>query len=917
MTRSGSSSLRLAVIAAVLWLAAGPRTGAQQPVSTGDGIARLLTRLETVLQSGDADQYLELLSVSADRARAREFADGFSKDVTRAVVRERGRGPLLGSLPGYGYELLVDVFTESGDRGRVMTWRLEVRRMGGIARGGDATRPAEEDLWGIVGQEVLSTLDGLHRLWLNPKKQYTAKDLVIEAEDFRLSLASGSVFVSETADGVTALVLIGQGQMSFTPAPAAERGQVRIFCGSETLQAGFEAAFVRLHPADGRVPPAALQERAVVQKEFRRAETLFRQEVVKSFNLDLSDLSRDTWSIQPPFGDFLAEVRTRKYDTLTYARSATAAEDVTLFDRRRGRNIAVYASKQKLSARGRFYNEDDLEDFDVLDYNVEASFSPARQWIEGTTRLKIKVRSYALTALTLRLAEALVVQSVVSDQFGRLLALRVRNQNSIVVNLPAIVTRDTSLTLVITYAGRLPPQTVDREALRQQSAQQRIQEDVVFVAPEPHFLYSNRSYWYAQSPVTDYATATLRLTVPAEYSCVASGELMPNSPVVVGVRGESATKIYVFEARQPARYLAMVISRFVRVGSDVLSLRSGPADVGNGGSFPGGRQPNGNPGPETLRLAIEANPRQQSRGRELSARTAEVLRLYSSLLGDSPYPSFTLAVVEHELPGGHSPAYFAALNQPSPNTALVWRNDPANFNTFPDFFLAHELAHQWWGQAIGWKNFHEQWLSEGFAQYFAALYAERSRGDEVFASVIKQLRRWSMNHSDQGPVYLGYRLGHIKGDSRIFRALVYNKGAAVLHMLRRLVGDDVFFRGLRRFYTSWRFQKAGTDDLRQVFEAEASRPLERFFERWIYESGLPRARFSYRVEGSEAVLRFEQLGEVYDFPVTVTLQYSDKPSADLVVAVTDRIVEKRVPLAGVLRGIEVNRDEAALAEFVK
>ena len=69
--------------------------------------------------------------------------------------------------------------------------------------------------------------------------------------------------------------------------------------------------------------------------------------------------------------------------------------------------------------------------------------------------------------------------------------------------------------------------------------------------------------------------------------------------------------------------------------------------------------------------------------------------------------------------------------------------------------------------------------------------------------------------TDQGPVYLGYRLGHIRGDSRVFRALVYNKGAAVLHMLRRLVGDDAFFRGLRRFYRDSRFRKAGTEDFRR------------------------------------------------------------------------------------------------------
>ena len=199
-------------------------------------------------------------------------------------------------------------------------------------------------------------------------------------------------------------------------------------------------------------------------------------------------------------------------------------------------------------------------------------------------------------------------------------------------------------------------------------------------------------------------------------------------------------------------------------------------------------------------------------------------------MADAPYDSFTLAVTESDLPGGHSPAYFAMLNQPLPQTPFVWTNDPVSFQSYPSFFIAHELAHQWWGQAIGWKNYHEQWLSEGFAQYFAALYAERERGPEQFAAVLRQMRRWAIDTSPQGPVYLGYRLGHIKADGRVFRALVYNKGAMVLHMLRRLMGDEAFFAGLRDFYATWRYNKAGTDDFR-VVDGEGRRPAAGAFLR--------------------------------------------------------------------------------------
>src|SRR4030095_2519675 len=236
----------------------------------------------------------------------------------------------------------------------------------------------------------------------------------------------------------------------------------------------------------------------------------------------------------------------------------------------------------------------------------------------------------------------------------------------------------------------------------------------------------------------------------------------------------------------------------------------------------------------TVVLNVEANRRQESRGREALGAGADIIRLYSGLTGDVPYDSITVAMVEDNVPGGHAPGYFAMLNNPPPVQQMNYRNDPASFQGFPEFFMAHELAHQWFGQAVGWKNYHEQWLSGGFAQYFGALYAQEKRGEGAFRDVLRQFRKWAIEDSDQGPVYLGYRLGHVKGESRVFRALVYNKGAAVLHMLRRLIGDEAFFRGLKNFYAENRFKKAGTDDLRQAMEASRGRDLGRFFARCVF-----------------------------------------------------------------------------------
>ena len=473
-----------------------------------------------------------------------------------------------------------------------------------------------------------------------------------------------------------------------------------------------------------------------------------------------------------------------------------------------------------------------------------------------------------------------------------------------VVNLPRIVSQDSDLTLVITYAGEVPNQELDSDTI---ALEPDAQEQAPTSEPrDPALLLSNRAYWYPQNPVPDYATASIRISVPPGYSCVASGHPVPPSDIVSLrdiLTGQEGGPVFAFRADQPLRYLALVVSRFARIGESKVAIEN-QSDPGSG--------------VDSITVSVVAQSSLRAQARSVPHETESILRFYSSLMGDAPYTAATIALLESDLPGGHSPGYFAVLNTPQSFATVNWRGDPASFENFPQFFLAHELAHQWWGQAIGWKNYHEQWISEGFAQYFAALYAQRARGDRVFIDMLRQFRRWSLSESDQGPIHLGSRLGHVKRDPRVFRALVYNKGAAVLHMLRRLLGDEVFFRGVRRFYMDRRYQKAGTEDFERAMEAESGRVLDRFFERWIYGSGIPRIRYGSQIGDKQVVMRFEQAGDqVFDIPVTVTLTYADGRTSNVVVPVSDSLVERAIPTEGVVRRVQINQDSAALAEFVE
>jgi hypothetical protein len=961
--------------------AAAPAPAQAQAQGDADReIAALLARLEGVWSRGDPTAYVPLLAATADRAASEQLAaQEFRRDVTRVVIRERDRAPLP-SQDGAGFGLIVEILIETGSRGNVGTWRLDI------------VRPESAGAaWGIKALNRLTGVQGLYRLALTTRRQFRITNLKVTAEDLTLTIPSGVAFTADADNGTTALVLLGHGEMAFQPKPLSEKVQIRLFSGGDELHAEFNTLFLRLNPGDAeaRLSPGGLQEEPVRPQDAERAQEVFTEEVSKSFGLDLSDLSRETWSLVPPFGDFLAEIRTGKYGTLTYARAANDAEDISLFDRRKRKNISAYGSSSRLATRGQFYSDSDQADYSVVHYDINTTFDPVREWIEGRTVLRLRVRSHIMGALTLRLADTLTVRSVSSPRFGRLLSLRVKGQNSVLVNLPDPLERDEELIVAVAYSGRVPTANADREVLTlaraaQDGPQDPEQRFEVLVPPEPRVLYTNRSYWYPQSPVNEYSTANLRLTVPEGFGIVATGALASGSPVRLQRAGEAAQLLSVFTAPQPARYFAAVVTKLpMKITDTVRPAPVLPTPDGSGSSsgpspsapaaptaptghplertLPltpqtapgqttlsptlqtqvlamtspvGGRPGNGGgslepsasepvmPRLEDLQLTVTANPRQTGRIRSFAEQTSSILSTYAGILDDIPYPTFTLALVDDPLPGGHSPAYFALLHQPLPTGNYSWRNDPVAFDRYPQFFLAHELAHQFWGDAVGGENYHEQWISEGFAQYFAVLYAERSRSKDAFEDVLRQLRRTAAAYDRYGPVWLGYRLGHLQNDSRIFRALVYNKGALVLHMLRRMLGDEAFFRGMRRFYRDSRFKKVGTDDVRRAFESESGRDLARFFEKWILESGIPRVAFSYTVVKADTAapilnVRFEQKGEIYDFPVTVRVRYPDGRTEDLIVPITERLVERALPLKDMPRDVEVNDDDAALIDVVR
>ena len=243
---------------------------------------------------------------------------------------------------------------------------------------------------------------------------------------------------------------------------------------------------------------------------------------------------------------------------------------------------------------------------------------------------------------------------------------------------------------MVTYGGRLQPQSLDREAI---AVQQDIQSEPLVLPPEPQYIYSNRSYWYPQATSTDYATARIMIHVPAEYDAVASGTPSRAAHEPQDAAGRTRGSNIVFERRVPLRYLACVISRFGGRQTAQLELplaqHDGRDAIGHGPFVPGTE--GAAQAPRDVQLSVEANPRQTNRIKAFADKTADILRFYTSLIGDVPYRQLH-GCADRSRPAGR--AQPGVLRHRSISRCrrrrIRWRNDPVEFRSYPTFFLAHE-----------------------------------------------------------------------------------------------------------------------------------------------------------------------------------------------------------------------------------
>ena len=292
------------------------------------------------------------------------------------------------------------------------------------------------------------------------------------------------------------------------------------------------------------------------------------------------------------------------------------------------------------------------------------------------------------------------------------------------------------------------------------------------------------------------------------------------------------------------------------------------------------------------------------------------LLTFSNLIAPYPYKKLALIVGATRFGGMENANTIVFMPDLFNNFSTAKsRSQRYNIPSFVEEDDVHEIAHQWFGDAVTESTWADLWLSEGFATYFAGVFLEKNENENVFRDYMR----------DKAKKYFEYekkRLAPIhdtetKNLYDLLNPNNYEKGAWVLHMLRGMLGDKAFFNGLRIYYNEHKDSTATTEDLRNALERASGKNLKVFFDRWIYKAGHPIYQVTWKNAGAGKLvltLRQTQPDGAFLQPVTLEIQTnSGKRRVTLTPTGKETTITVRNPEP---KAIIIDPDEFILKEVV-
>lgn len=253
-------------------------------------------------------------------------------------------------------------------------------------------------------------------------------------------------------------------------------------------------------------------------------------------------------------------------------------------------------------------------------------------------------------------------------------------------------------------------------------------------------------------------------------------------------------------------------------------------------------------------------PENKERGFKDYAYAVKIIPFYDKQIGTFPYKK--LANVQ-------SKTMFGGME----NASAIFYSESSVGQPGVESLFAHEIAHQYFGDAVTETNWKHVWLSEGFATYMTNAYTEFSYGADSLKKAMAQQRDKIFNFEKKRftPVIDSTVTDNFM---QLLNANSYEKGGWTLHMLRRKIGDDAFWKGIQNFYKTYSGGNAGTDNLQAIMEQASGKDLKVFFNQWLRRAGHPQLSLKYQYDETKKILNIqvEQKQELaYSFPLEISI----------------------------------------------
>ena len=683
--------------------------------------------------------------------------------------------------------------------------------------------PAEKDAAALYRDLLNPAFD--------PSDVYHVRDVSIEREDLHVSFSDGTIALMRSIDGhVTGAVFEGSGEVLLFPPNRAERVSMALFTGSGVLEQSFSSAYLRFF--DDRL---VAELRAGFRAEENAAEFIGRWEQAAKLLArgDAIQILRAMINAQDPGSSFihfrLGGTQLGVFDVLF---DAHAQEQIMVSQERASSGIAYLDTWVSFPMRSlREIVEKNASSgspplLDVADYRLKVRIQPPTE-IGAEGEFKLTPRRTGQRAVILGLSQYLRLNDMrvdgqklefIQNEAATGSELARHGDDLVAIVFPAALEKDRPVRISFSYSG-----------------------PVMFNAGGDLLYVGSRGTWYPNAGPS-YANYDLTFDYPEEWSLVATGK--PASSIVEGGRRTSR-----FVTEKP----------IARAGFNLGKFESAAASAGRVAIHAyAGKNVERELAATVARAGRQAQPAREVQ--QMAEQAAASIKFLSAEMEPFPYSNLEITqipgLVSQSWPGLIYLSSMAFLDRED-RRALGIR-DPYIELLLSRLMLSHETAHQWWGDAVDWISYRDEWIIEALANYSALLMLEKEDPQSMKIALDyykNQLLKETGNGiiSDAGPVTLGVRLTSSKFPQAYERVL-YGRGTWLIHMLRTMLrqaggkdNDELFFSALKSLLANSPNHKISTRELQRAFELvlpdslsyEGRKSLDWFFDTWVNDAAIP------------------------------------------------------------------------------